>query len=102
MGKGREYAELAAQANAQGKILQAIDGDFILVDSLPPTPEELAEAAKQWRLAEIAARLAKIDLASVRPLRAIAQGAATDFDGEKLAALEAEAAALRAERAVLL
>jgi hypothetical protein len=63
----------------------------------PPTPEELAER----RRAEILARLAEIDAASVRPLRAIAQGEGTDFDRDKLAALDAEAVELRAEFAGL-
>lgn len=59
----------------------------------PPTPEELAERRK----GEILARLTEIDAASVRPLRAIAQEEATQDDTDKLAALDAEAAALRAE-----
>jgi hypothetical protein len=59
------------------------------------TPEELAEQRK----AEIQARLAEIDTASIRPLRAVADNTATDFDRQKLADLEAEAAALRAELA---
>lgn len=56
-----------------------------------PTPEEIAAQAA----AEKAARFAAIDAASVRPLRAIAAGTATEYDHEKLAALEAEAAQLR-------
>jgi hypothetical protein len=58
-----------------------------------PTPEEIAAARK----AEILARLAEIDAASVRPLRAIAQGDAVQADHDKLAALDNEAAELRAE-----
>jgi hypothetical protein len=61
----------------------------------PLTPEQLVEQHR----AEIIARLAEIDIASIRPLRAIADGTATDFDREKLAALEAEAEALRGELA---
>ena len=39
-----EYAEMAAKANAQGKILEVIDGELVLVDpppqpDLPPEPE---------------------------------------------------------------
>jgi hypothetical protein len=63
----------------------------------PPTPEEIAAARK----AEILARLAAIDADSVRPLRAIANGEGTDFDTQKLAALDAEAAGLRDELAGL-
>lgn len=53
------------------------------------------------RIAEITARLTEIDLASVRALRASVAGTATEDDAAQLAALEAEAAALRAERAGL-
>jgi hypothetical protein len=63
----------------------------------PPTPEELAAQRK----AEILARLAAIDIDSIRPLRSLAEGAATDYDTDKLATLEAEAAELRAELAAL-
>lgn len=63
-------------------------------------------SASQLRRAEIAQRLAQIDTASVRPARAIAleiaQGGAPDAgDLERLATLEAEADALRAELAGL-
>jgi hypothetical protein len=50
---------------------------------------------------EILARLEEIDLASTRPLRAVADNTATDFGRQKLAELEAEAAALRTELAGL-
>jgi hypothetical protein len=50
---------------------------------------------------EILARLAEIDAASIRPLRAVANGTATAFDTQKLADLDSEAAALRAELAGL-
>ena len=63
--------------------------------SPPPTPEELAADRKS----AILARLAAIDAASIRPLRAIAQGEAVQADHDKLAALDAEAAELRAELA---
>ncbi len=57
----------------------------------PPEPEPLA------RRDEIMARLTEIDWASVRPLRAISSGDATDFDRQKLADLDAEARELRDE-----
>lgn len=67
-----------------------------------PTWAELAAAAPDMeaaaRLAEIDARLAGIDAESARPLRAVVSGTAEDADHAKLAALEAEAAALREER----
>jgi hypothetical protein len=68
-----------------------------LADPPPPSLEELAAA----RRAKILARLAEIDAVSIRPLRAIAQGEATQADRDKLAALDAEAAELRAELAGL-
>ncbi len=63
----------------------------------PPTQEELDAR----RRAEILAQLAEIDAASVRPLRAVVNGEAVQEDRDKLAALDAEAADLRAELAAL-
>lgn len=57
--------------------------------------------APEQKIAEIKARLSVIDSESVRPLRAVANGEATKYDTEKLAALDAEAAQLRAELAAL-
>ena len=62
------------------------------------TPEENAAAARR---AQVLARLAEIDAASIRPLRAIAQSEAVQGDHDRLAALDAEAAELRAELAGL-
>lgn len=61
------------------------------------TASELANE----RVAEIDARLKEIDIESVRPLRAISNGNQTQFDIDKLAALDTEAATLRAERLTL-
>jgi hypothetical protein len=63
----------------------------------PLTDEEQTER----RRTEIMGKLTEIDAASVRPLRAIAQGEATQEDREKLAYLDAEAEALRLELAGL-
>jgi len=52
-----------------------------------PTPEE----KEAERKAGIYARLAEIDQASIRPLRAIAKGTATDDDRAVLAKLEVDA-----------
>lgn len=49
------------------------------------------------RVQEIKQRLAEIDTESIRPLRATADGSATEFDTQKLATLETEAQALRTE-----
>lgn len=68
----------------------------------PPPPPTAAEI----RAAEIAGRLQQIDSEAARPLREIAAALATGeaapaFALQKLQALEAEAASLRAERATL-
>ena len=54
-------------------------------------------AGPEERRAEILARLAEIDAASIRPLRAIADSTAVQADHDKLAALDSEAAELRTE-----
>lgn len=46
------------------------------------------------RKAEISARFSQIDLESVRPLRAIAAGTASQFDHDKITALETERSSL--------
>lgn len=56
---------------------------------------------KQKRVQEIRQRLLEIDTESIRPLRATADGSATEFDTQKLATLEQEATALRTELASL-
>ena len=67
------------------------------------TAEELqAEkdlAAKQARISEIKAELQRLDLVSVRPLRAINAGTDTQQDRDKLTELDAEAETLRQELA---
>lgn len=65
----------------------------------PPQPSQAERDA--IRRAEILARLAQIDAASVRPLRAIVHGEAVQEDRDKLAVLDAEAETLRAELATL-
>jgi hypothetical protein len=50
---------------------------------------------------EIRTRLAEIDAASIRPLRAVAEGTAVQADTAELAELDSEAAALRTELAGL-
>ena len=64
----------------------------------PPTADEI----KAQKVAELKGELAAIDMESIRPLRAIADGTATQADHDKLAALEADAATNRAELAALL
>lgn len=60
-----------------------------------PTPEELTEKARAADLAT----LAELDWRTIRPLRAIAAGTATQADRDRLADLEAQADAIRARLA---
>lgn len=61
-------------------------------------PEPSVEELTAQRLAAIDARLAEIDTASTRPIRALLDGSGTEDDKERLAGLEQEAEALREER----
>lgn len=81
------------------EIQSAIDAGLVIEPW--KTDAELAQEAKQSRIAEIDARLLEIDSLSIRPLRAIQSGTATEFDTNKLATLDEEAAALRAEKKTL-
>lgn len=65
------------------------------------TDEERAARENRLRAAEIAREFAEIDRERIRPLAAIASGSATDEDRDRLAELEARAAALREELAGL-
>jgi len=56
---------------------------------------------KKIRESEILARFSEIDSLSIRPLRAVAAGTASEFDTNKLAELEAERETLAAELVVL-
>ena len=58
-----------------------------------PTPEEKSIA----RIEAIKAELLSLDLASLRPLRAIADGTATDEDRDRLAGVNKKMESLRAE-----
>lgn len=53
------------------------------------------EALKRAKIAGIEGLLAEIDMQSVRPLRAILDGSASDFDKNKLKGLENQAKTLR-------
>ena len=67
---------------------------------IPMTAPDIPRAYRARQRA-ILDRLQAIDAESTRPLRAVQSGAATQADTDKLAALEAEAAALRFELAAL-
>lgn len=91
------------ERNQDGTLKLDEDGKPILMPK--PTWEALEEAwvalsnaaAVKERLSAIDARLAELDAASMRPLRAIVDGSATDFDKNKLKELESQAEALRQE-----
>lgn len=71
------------------------------LDVQQETAEERAAREGRLRAAEIARRFTAIDRERIRPLAAIAAGTATGEDTGRLAALEQEAAQLRAELAAL-
>ena len=63
------------------------------------TDEERIARERRLRAAEISRRFNEIDRERIRPLAAIVAGVGTDEDKSRLAALEQEAAQLRAELA---
>lgn len=63
------------------------------------TDEQRATRESRLRAAEISRRFNEIDRERIRPLAAIVAGVGTDEDKSRLAALEQEAAQLRAEMA---
>ena len=71
--------------------------DTIVAEINTPTPEQL----NQQRISEIKSELQRLDLESVRPLRAINAGTDTAEDRDKLAELDSQAEALRQELATL-
>ena len=72
--------------------------DRVTDDPPPPVlPEPAPEKAAALRAEIIKARLKRLDFESIRPLRAILDGTATDEDSEKLSGLEAEVWLLREE-----
>lgn len=63
--------------------------------------DKIAQRMVTERTGEILRRLDEIDSESIRPLRAVSAGTATDEDKSRLSGLESEAQALREELAVL-
>jgi hypothetical protein len=88
-----------------------VNGAYQMITELGPLPEGWSttqppyvpapELAKQAQISELERKLTEIDQKSVRPLRAIAQGVATDFDHAKLAELETQASELRIQLVAL-
>ena len=88
-----EFAELWEQIQA---FAEANPGSAVEESAPePPTQEALAEQ----RVQAIHSTLDRLDRSSVRPMRAMLKGTHTEFDTEKLAEIEAQAEALRAELA---
>jgi len=61
------------------------------------TAGEIDAHCAALRMEEIKARLMELDMQSIRPLRALADGTATEEDRLRIAALDVEAEALRTE-----
>lgn len=103
--KGGKWVDIEDHRGEEGYV----NGEAFTIRDFGPYPDgwsteepEPTEAEKNAaRRMEILSRLIAIDADSVRPLRAIARSEATDADTEKLAALDTEADALRAELATL-
>ena len=90
-----DNSPLASKITSLGDIEPVTNeyGELIDVKSPEPTTEQ--------KIAELIQQLAELDLQAVRPLRAIAAGTATDEDKSRLAEIEGQAEALRAEIANL-
>jgi hypothetical protein len=91
-----DYAGLFIPCPEEARSGWVYDGE-----AFSPPPSSTSEETALMRKAVILARLSEIDAASVRPLRAIAQGEDVQADHDRLAALDGEAAGLRAELAGL-
>lgn len=92
-----DSSEVAAKIRIAGQWEPVEDdkGNLIDITVIPYTPSQ--EELNRIRAEEIKAELAAIDSQTVRPLRAIAAGTATDEDRARLTELENKADELRAE-----
>lgn len=88
-------------AKEKGKIIKLDENGRLIAVEPPPPPEPTEEEKAQQRTKEIQSLLTANDLASVRPLRAKLAGTATEADDARLAELEEQAQALRAELVTL-
>jgi hypothetical protein len=99
---GNLTGETVTTDNLQSLIAALPQGtDYTLIDGADADAWWVAHRPPEDRKAEILARLSEIDEASIRPLRAIAQGEAVQADRDRLAELDSEAAGLRTELAGL-
>lgn len=87
-----DNSELAAKIRITPCFNPIIDENGTLIDI-----EAIAEEQTAMRRAEITTRLDELDGLEIRPLAAMVSGRGTDEDKTRLAAYEAEKAALRAE-----
>ena len=102
-GEGTKYHH--AQNNYLDKPIIDENGiyNYKLIDSkavLRSDEDKAAETEKiqnHQKISEVKQQLLELDLQAVRPLRAIAAGTATDKDKSRLAEIEGQAEALRAE-----
>jgi len=95
-----ELSEEEWQDALTADYMKAVDDAIHTYDPPPPykpAPEELAAQRK----AEILSQLNSLDMASIRSIRAIVDGVATDDDRARLHEIEAEVGWLRAELTVL-
>jgi hypothetical protein len=85
-----DYAELEIQ-ETEREIIQ-LDNEFVFADE---HQEEIERKEKDEKIEELKLKLDELDLKTVRPLRAINSGTSTDYDIEKLNAIELEAEEIR-------
>ena len=83
---------------AAGGLARIIGGKIVI----GKTETEKKAEANAKRVCEIDRQLDVLDIASVRAVRALLAGTATDSDAEKLKSIEAQTEALRAERKTLI
>ena len=88
-----DNSEFAAKIMATPYWEPIVDNDGNLIDIMPTEPPVTPEE----QISELKNQLVDIDMQTVRPLRAITAGTATEEDREKLAELEAQAEKLRTE-----
>lgn len=79
----------------------AVSQVWYLHDLPAPEPEPQPPSAAELRKGEILSRLSRLDMESIRGLRAKSVGKGKAADDDRLAALDAEADALRVELAAL-
>ena len=86
---------LASKIMSMDSFTPVVDENGELIDVEPPEP------TTEEKISKLKQQLSALDLQAVRPLRAIAAGTATDEDKSRLAEIEKQAEALRAEIANL-